>query len=101
MHCSLLFHIEPFKPDENMKNTKHESKHVKILDSSSDESDFDRKTNTNEKSKPSRKELSKNERTDDDLDILLRISNTVEQQNESEQIKQLDEIESGSKTKVP
>ena len=48
IHCSLLFHIEPFNPGENMKNAKHESKDVKILDSSSDESDFDGKTKSDE-----------------------------------------------------
>ena len=59
MQCSLLFHIEPFEPNEDMKHAKHDSKHVKILNSSSDENDFDGKTNIVEKRKPSRKKLLK------------------------------------------
>ena len=101
MHCSLLFHIELFNPGENMKNAKHESKHVKILDSSSDDNDFDRKTNTDENSKPSREKLSKNENSDDDLDLLLKILNPVEQRNESEQKMQLAELKSDNKKEVP
>ena len=101
MHFSLLFHIEPFNPGENMKNAKHESKDVKILDSSSDESDLDRKTNIDEKRKPSRKKLPKFQSSDDEDDVLLKILNRDEQRNEPDQKMQLDEIESGNEKEVP
>ena len=56
-----------------MKNAKHDSKDVKILDSSSD----------------------------DETDVLLKILNLDEQRNEPDQKMQLDEIESGNEKEVP
>ena len=73
IHCSLLFHIEPFNPGENTKNAKHESTDVKILDSSSD----------------------------DENDVLLKFLTLDEQRKKPDHDMQLDEIESGNEKEVP